>query len=117
FRSGAPLAINLDGERFELSADEVEIREEPLGDLIVESDAGYTVALDPAIDEELRLEGIAREVINRIQRLRRDSGLEVSDRIRLEIAADAAASASLDRYRDYVARETLAEEVQLGHAP
>jgi isoleucyl-tRNA synthetase len=116
FRSGAPLAIDLDGERFELNAEELEIREEPLGELVVESDGGYTVALDPAIDEELRLEGIAREVVSRIQRLRRDRGLEVSDRIHLVIAAEGEAAAALERYREYVAHETLAEAAQFGTA-
>ncbi len=114
FRAGAPLVIEVDGERFELAADEIDMREEPLGDLIVESDAGYTVALDPTVDDELRMEGIAREVVSRVQRLRRDRGLHVSDRIRLFISAEGEAATALDRYRDYVAHETLAEDVQLG---
>ncbi len=114
FRAGAPLRIEVAGESFELNADEIAIREEPLGDLLVESDAGFTVALDPHIDDELRLEGMAREVVSRIQRLRRDSGLAVSDRIRLEIAAEAEVAAALEHYRDYVAHETLAEHLELG---
>jgi hypothetical protein len=56
--------------------------EEAAGELVVESDEGCTIALDPAIDEALRLEGLARELVNRIQRLRKESGLAVSDRIR-----------------------------------
>jgi isoleucyl-tRNA synthetase len=103
----------VDSQPFELAADEIEIREEPLGELLVESDAGHTVALDPHIDEELRLEGIAREVVSRIQRLRRETGLEVSDRIRLVIAADGDAANALRLHRDYVAHETLAEQLEL----
>ncbi len=113
FRSGGPLRIEVGGELFDLSADEIEIREEPLGDLLVESDGGFTIALDPRIDEELRLEGIAREVVSRIQRLRRDSGLEVSDRIQLEIAAVGEVATALAQHHEYVARETLAEHVEL----
>ncbi len=113
FRGGAPLRIEVGGESFELTAEEIEIREEPLGDLVVESDAGYTIALDPRVDEELRLEGIAREVVSRIQRLRRDTGLEVSDRIRLVIAAEGDAAIALGQHRDYVAHETLADQVEL----
>jgi isoleucyl-tRNA synthetase len=116
FRGGAVLRIEVAGETFELSADEIEIREEPLGELLVESDAGYTVALDPHVDEALRLEGIAREVVSRIQRLRRDSGLEVSDRIRLEIAAEGDVATALEQHREYVAHETLAEQLALGEA-
>ena len=117
FRGGHALRIEVAGEPFELAADEIEIREEPLGDLLVESDAGYTVALDPHIDEELRLEGIAREVVSRIQRMRRDSGLEVSDRIRLVLAADGDAATALQLHRDYVARETLADQLELVEWP
>jgi isoleucyl-tRNA synthetase len=114
FRAGnAPITIEVGGEKFELNADEFEIREEPRGDLVVESDEGCTVALDPHIDDELRLEGIAREVMSRIQRLRRDSGLEVSDRIRLVIAAEGEALTALQQHREYVARETLAAQVEL----
>jgi isoleucyl-tRNA synthetase len=116
FKGGAPLRIEVGGESFELTAEEIEIREEPLGELLVESDGGYTVALDPHIDEELRLEGLAREVVSRIQRLRRDSGLEVSDRIRLEIAAQGDVATALAQHREYVAHETLAEHVELGEA-
>jgi isoleucyl-tRNA synthetase len=116
FRGGSPLRITVGGETFELNADEIEIREEPLGDLLVESEAGYTVALDPQIDEELRLEGIAREVVSRIQRLRRDSGLEVSDRIRLEIAAQGDVATALTQHREYVAHETLAENLDMGES-
>jgi isoleucyl-tRNA synthetase len=114
FREGGPLRIEVAGESFDLNADEIEIREEPLGDLLVESAAGYTVALDPHIDDELRMEGIAREVVSRIQRLRRETGLEVSDRIRLEIAAEGDTAAALGQYRDYVAHETLAGHFALG---
>jgi isoleucyl-tRNA synthetase len=114
FRAGSgTVSIEVGGERFELNADELDIREEPRGELIVESDEGYTVALDPHIDDELRLEGIAREVISRIQRLRRDSGFEVSDRIKLVIAADGETAKAAEQYRDYIGRETLAEQVEL----
>ncbi|HET9441510.1 MAG TPA: class I tRNA ligase family protein, partial [Longimicrobiales bacterium] len=113
FRNGEPLRIEVGGEVFALGAEEIEIREEPLGELIVESDVGFTIALDAHIDEALRLEGIAREVVSRIQRLRRDSGLAVSDRIRLVIAAEGEVATALEQHREYVAHETLAEHVEL----
>ena len=64
---------------------------------ILEADAGYTVALDTRIDDALRLEGLARELVNRIQRLRRDTGLLVSDRIRARIHGDAQVAATVAR--------------------
>ena len=114
FRSGGELAIDVSGERHVLTAEEIEIREEPRGDIVVESDGGFTVALDPAIDEALRQEGIARELVNRIQRLRRDAGFAISDRIRVGIFAAGAVRAAADEHRPYIAGETLAVELVTG---
>jgi isoleucyl-tRNA synthetase len=114
FRAGQALAIALDGESFDLTAEEVEVREHARGELVVESDAGYTVALDPAIDEELRLEGLARELVNRIQRLRRESGLAVSDRIRLGVFGGADLQQAVASHRAYITGETLAVELVTG---
>jgi len=112
FRRGGRLTIELDGETFDLSAEELEIRQQARGEMVVESDEGFTIALDPAIDEELRYEGIARELVNRIQRIRRDSGLEVSDRIRLRVRGDAHVQEAFERHRGYIAHETLAVEAE-----
>ncbi len=114
FRSGNPLAIELEGEAFPIAAEEVDVRENARGDLVVESEAGFTVALDPAIDEELRLEGLARELVSRIQRARRDSGLAVSDRIHLGVFGDGGLLKAVAAHREYIAGETLAVEVLTG---
>src|SRR5690606_18988363 len=79
-----------------------------------EADEGYVVALDPTIDEALRLEGLARELVNRIQRLRRDEDLDVSDRIRLGLDGGAAVLAAAGAHRDFIARETLATDQRIG---
>ena len=100
---------------YALATEEVEIREQARGDLVVESDLGFTVALDPTIDDELRLEGIARELVSRIQRMRREAGLAVSDRIRLGVfSEDPGATLAAKRWTDYIAGETLAVAVQVG---
>jgi isoleucyl-tRNA synthetase len=114
FRAGIELTIVVDGESFALSAEEVDVREHARGELVVESDAGFTVALDPTIDDELRLEGIARELVNRIQRLRRDSGLAVSDRIRLGIFGGPELLLAVANHGTYVSAETLAVELVTG---
>ena len=100
-----------------LTAEEIEIREEPRGDIVVESDGGFTVALDPAIDDALRREGIARELVNRIQQLRRDAGFAVSDRIRVGIIAAGGVRAAAEAHRAYITGETLAVEVVTGGEP
>ncbi|MCY4573536.1 MAG: isoleucine--tRNA ligase, partial [Gemmatimonadetes bacterium] len=85
-RGGGAVRIEVGGAWHDVGADEVGVVEEAKGDWVVRSEGRCTVGLDPAITEALRLEGLARELVNRIQRLRRDSGLAVSDRIRLGIA-------------------------------
>ena len=75
-------------------------------------------SLDIQISEELKREGVARELINRIQNLRKDSGFEVTDKIGVAIFADGAAyddiAAALEGYKDYIAAQTLALSVTLG---
>ncbi len=113
-RQGESITVELDGEAVVLSPEDVEIRQEARGDLIVETDEGYTLALDPELDEELRLEGLAREIVSRVQRLRRDAGFEVQDRIALAIAGDDGVRAAAERHRDYIAGEVLARRMEIG---
>jgi isoleucyl-tRNA synthetase len=71
------------------------------------------VALDPALDEELLAEGLARELVNRIQRLRKDAGLEITDRIELAIGGSDAVRAAAERHRAFIGGETLAVGVSV----
>jgi isoleucyl-tRNA synthetase len=117
FGQGEEIVIEVDGESHDLKTDDLEIIQVARGDLVVESGDGFTVALDPAIDEDLRLEGLARELVNRTQRLRRDAGLEVSDRIDLWVSGDPAAVEAATRHGDYIAGETLATALEAAPAP
>jgi isoleucyl-tRNA synthetase len=113
FRAGDALAIQLDGEPVAIEPGDLEIVQEARGDFAVEADGGYTVALDPTITPDLRAEGLARELVNRVQRLRKDSGLEVSDRIRLGVAGQEEIQEALDTHMAFVAGETLAAEIEI----
>ena len=115
--TGIAVEIELDGEKHSINAEEVEIRKEAAGELAVESEGAYTIALDPTIDEELRLEGMAREVVSRIQKLRKDAGFEVSDRIKLTIAADGDLNTAVRSFGDYIASETLAVDLKFEETP
>jgi isoleucyl-tRNA synthetase len=112
FRQGAPLRVEVDGETIELLAEELEIVQEARGELAVAAEGGYTAALDPALTPALRAEGMARELVNRVQRLRKDSGLEVADRIRLGVSGDSALIEALHEHEAYVRGETLAVEFE-----
>ncbi len=89
---------------------EVEARE----GLAVQADGGITVALDTTLTEELRDEGFAREMINKIQFMRKEAGFDVVDRIRVYYEADARLQAAVERFASKVASETLAESVTVG---
>ncbi len=116
FRNGAALEIELDGGRFPIGADDLEVIQEARGDLAVEASGGYTAAIDPEISPELRAEGLVREVINRVQRLRKDSGLEIADRIRLAVAGPGELFDALRTHEDFVKSETLATELEFDPA-
>ncbi len=111
FRRGEPLGVEVEGEHLPLEGEDFEIVQEATGDFAVEADGGYTIALDPTITPELRAEGLARELISRVQRLRKDSELEVADRIRLGVAAGGELRDAFERHRDFIMAETLATEL------
>ena len=96
--------------------EDLTVVEEPLGNFVVESDEGFTVALDPAVDDELRREGVARELVSRLQRLRKDAGLAVSDRIRAGIFGPEEVQEAARTHEAYIAGETLALALDLGSA-
>jgi len=111
FEAGQPLAVTVDGETHQLVPEDVEIQKSAAGDLLVQEAAGFVTAIDPTVTEELRLEGLAREVISRVQRLRKEAGLAVSDRIRLAVWGDPDLGAALAAHRNWVAGEVLATEL------
>ncbi len=116
YRDGQVVKIEVDGERFALEPDDLTVVEEATGDRVVKSEAGFTVALDPAIDDALASEGLARELVNRIQRLRRDAGLDITDRITLRVDGDEPVKEAARRHRDFIAGEVLAPSVVIGEA-
>src|SRR5262249_16477434 len=95
-----------------LDADDVTIVRRAVGDLAVEEQAGYFAALDPGISPELRLEGLARELISRVQRLRKETGFAVSDRIVLHVDGDEIVKTAVDAHRAWIAKEVLAVRIE-----
>src|SRR5271156_1569460 len=79
----------------------------------VEREGAHAVALDLALDEELRGEGLSREIVHAVQNARKSAGLQVEDRIELRLTGDPALIAAAGAHRDYIARETLAIRVDL----
>ncbi|WP_375437888.1 isoleucine--tRNA ligase [uncultured Hymenobacter sp.] len=103
------LAVEVDGQPITLAPDDVEIRSEDIPGWLVASDGPLTVALDVTLTDELRHEGVARELVNRLQNLRKDSGLEVQDKIRVTLASgQAGLEAAVQSFGDYIRGEIQA---------
>ena len=110
-RGGEPVTVDLDGTELEIEPGDVRILEEAKGDLTVQAEAGYVVGLDTSLTPQLIDEGLAREIVNRVQRLRREAGLEVSDRIRLSVDGSSRIRKVVEEYGAGIGRETLAVAV------
>jgi isoleucyl-tRNA synthetase len=108
--------IDVDGTVFNLTMDDLEIVSTPKEDLVVSTESDFTVALDTHISEALRNEGIARELVNRIQNFRKDVGLEVTDRIILMLELPKEINEAVVQLDSYIAQETLAEKINYGKA-
>lgn len=101
----------VDGEQIELTLEDFEIRAEDIPGWLVASENGLTVALDNTISDELRQEGIARELVNRVQNLRKDSGLDVTDKIILTISTSESIQKALAENQLYICEEVLASDL------
>ncbi len=108
----------IDGNKVTLTLEDVEIQSEDIPGLQVASEGAITVALDINVTPELRLEGIAREFVNRIQNLRKESDFDVTDKIILRIVRHPELSEAMEKYGDYIGNQTLASRVELvSHLP
>ena len=105
------IPVELDGKMINLELSDVEISSKDIEGWLVANEGAITVALDVTISEELRKEGIARELINRIQNARKDSGLEVTDRIKLTVLNFGDLQEAINDNKEYIMSETLTDEL------
>ena len=98
---------------YEILAEDVEIISEDIPGWLVGNDGNLTVALDITLTDELRAEGMARTLVNRIQNMRKKSGLEITDHIRVSIEPNEASTKAVEAFGDYIARQVLADDLKL----
>jgi isoleucyl-tRNA synthetase len=110
-REGRHVGVAVDGRDHELTADDVLLAMAPLDGYQLEREGSHAVALDLALDSDLRREGLAREVVHAVQNARKAAGLAVEDRIRLVLGGDDELLGAAQAHEEYVAREVLAVEV------
>ena len=102
-----------DMDTIEILATDVEIISEDIPGWLVGNEGNLTVALDITLTDELRAEGMARELVNRIQNIRKKSGLEITDHVRVSIAPNDASTKAVEAFGDYISRQVLADELKL----
>ena len=115
--AAAQTVLDLGAEKITVTPADFEITSEDMPGWLVASEGKLTVALDITLTEELRAEGVARELINRIQNIRKDSGFEVTDKIRVEIEQKEFVAGAIAKYAGYIASQTLAVEVKAAARP
>jgi isoleucyl-tRNA synthetase len=112
---GEEVTLEVGGEATTYGPDDVVVEREVTSDWLVQSDGPYVVALDPKITPALRAEGLAREVVNRVQRIRKEAGYVYTDRIALWISGDATVLDAVRTYDTFIRGETLARRLEVGH--
>jgi isoleucyl-tRNA synthetase len=112
-RDGGKIGIAVGGREHTLTADDVILTMRAPDGYSVEREGAHAVALDLSIDEDLRRDGRAREIVHAVQNARKSAGLQVEDRIALALAGDPALLDAAQAHRDYLAGETLAVELTL----
>ena len=108
FESGATVEITVAGARHAVLPDDVIVHRHAKGDLVVQTDGEVVAALDTQLTDELKREGLARDVVSRVQRMRRDAGYQVTDRIHLWVDGDEPVREAALAHRSYISEETLA---------
>jgi isoleucyl-tRNA synthetase len=114
FERGETLTVTVGDVSRALDPEDVIITHARAGDLVVQESDGYLAAIDPSITPALAQEGLARELISAIQRIRKEAGLAVSDRIRVALVGDSEILSAVSAHRDWIAGEILARELAVG---
>jgi isoleucyl-tRNA synthetase len=114
FETGLPVYLSVDGENHQLLPEEVTLVRKASGDFVVQEGAGYFAAIDPALTDDLKREGLAREMVSRVQKMRKDSGFAVSDRIRLGLYGDSEVQEAVNQHGKWIADEVLALQLATG---
>ena len=106
-------ALNLDGAEAVIEAADVEIFSEDIPGWLVANEGKLTVALEVTVTEELRREGIARELVNRIQNIRKSSGFEITDKIKITISKNTQTDDAVNEYNTYICNQVLGTSLDL----
>lgn len=109
------MSFEIEGNPVTVDATDVDIISEDIPGWLVSNDGNLTVALEVELTPELKNEGMARELINRIQNIRKDSGLEITDRVKLTVAPNEATDAAIEAFGDLIKSQVLANSIAIAN--
>lgn len=109
------VALDVAGETVSLTAEDVVVQRTPKTGMVVASEGDVIVGIETALTPDLIREGVARELVSRVQNLRKDADFEVTQRIAVAIDCDKEVEAAVSQHADYVKTETLCEALSFGH--
>ena len=107
------IGINVEGNTLTVEVADVDIISEDIPGWLVANEGALTVALEVELTDELKQEGMAREIINRVQNIRKESGLEITDRISITLAPQAEIEAAVNAFGEYIKTQVLADSIQI----
>jgi isoleucyl-tRNA synthetase len=113
FEKTSVCTLQLGGQAVVVDISDVEILSEDIPGWLVANDGRLTVALDITLTDALRNEGLARELVNRIQNMRKSNGFEISDRIKIQITDNEEIKRTVDQWKHYIMSQTLADNIEL----
>ena len=113
FEAAGSFAFDIDGQQAVVELADVEVISEDIPGWLVANEGRLTVALDITVTEELRLEGLARELVNRIQNIRKSSGFDITDKITIAVLSSEDMDPAIRAYSSYIAGQVLAESIEI----
>lgn len=113
FENNGYLDLDVEGNTVKVELADVEIISEDIPGWLVSNEGNLTVALEIELTDELKREGIARELVNRIQNMRKDNAYEITDRINIVVSSDANTDAAISQYADYIKSQVLADSITI----
>ena len=111
FEQNGKFIFVIEGQEAVIEAGDVEVISEDIPGWLVANEGRLTVALDITVTDELKREGIARELVNRIQNIRKTNGFDITDKIEVSLESNAETDVAVEEYKDYIARQVLADKV------
>lgn len=117
FEKAGTFTLQIDGQEVVVERSDVEIISEDIPGWLVANEGRLTVALDITLTDDLKKEGLARELVNRIQNLRKSSGFDITDKVNISIASSAEMDGAINDYKEYIANQVLANRIEVTAVP